>query len=105
MPSGFGRLELATGAGFAEVRDFYLARLRAAGFDMQDHGVAPLNAAAAAWLGIAGNLSGLRADIDDAIAVIIRTADGLIPSRIVELRWSKTSETPQPPAGVQAQPQ
>jgi hypothetical protein len=94
MPSGVGTLQIGTRAGFDDVRQFYRDRLTEAGFDVSDRGVAPLNPATAAYLGIAGNLSGRRAASDDLVEVVIRTPDGLIPSRTVELHWRKISESP-----------
>jgi hypothetical protein len=100
LPSGVGTLQIGTRAAYDEVRQFYHAHLTEAGFDVTDRGVAPLNPATAAWLGIAGNLSARRAATDDQVEVVIRTADGLIASRMVELHWRKISETP----GAVAQP-
>jgi len=94
MPSGVGTLQIGTRAAFDEVRTFYRDHLTAAGFDVTDRGVAPLNPATAALLGIAGSLSGRRAATDDHIEVVIRTPDGLIASRLVDLHWRKISETP-----------
>ena len=94
LPSGVGTLQIGTRAGLDDVRMFYRDELTAAGFDVTDRGIAPLNPATAAFLGIAGNLSGRRAATDDLIEVVIRTADGLLPSRMVELHWRKISEGP-----------
>jgi hypothetical protein len=99
MPSGVGTLEIGTRAGFSDVRDFYLARLDEAGFNVVDRGTAPLNPLTAAYLGIAGSLEATRAVTDDFVNVVIRTPDGIIPSRVVELRWRKISEMPLPPGG------
>src|SRR5262245_57243048 len=52
MPSGVGTLQIGTRAAFDEVRTFYRDHLTAAGFDVTDRGVAPLNPATAALLGI-----------------------------------------------------
>jgi hypothetical protein len=94
MPSGVGKLDIGTRAGFSEVRDFYLARLADAGFDVVDRGIGPLNPPTAAYLGIAGSLDATRAATGDFVTVVIRTADGIIPSRVVELSWRKISEMP-----------
>jgi hypothetical protein len=94
MPSGFGTLQIGTRAGFEEVRRFYLDRLAAEGFAVTDRGISPLNPATAAWLGIAGSLAGRRPDTDDQVDVMIRTPDGLLPSRMVEIHWRKISESP-----------
>lgn len=100
IPSGFGSLQIATRAAFHDVRSFYLDTLGAAGFEVRDRGIAPLNPATAAYLGIAGTLSGRRAATDDLVEVEIRTPDGLLRSRLVELHWRKISETPLPPAAA-----
>jgi hypothetical protein len=94
MPSGVGKLDIGTRAGFSEVRDFYLARLADAGFDVVDRGIGPLNPATAAYLGIAGSLEATRAATGDFITVVIRTPDGIIASRVVELSWRKIGEMP-----------
>ncbi|MET0629597.1 MAG: hypothetical protein ABWY92_01955, partial [Xanthobacteraceae bacterium] len=101
MPSGFHSLDLATRASFEDVKRFYTDRLTAAGFAVVDNGVGPLNPLTAAYLGIAGSLSGRRVATDDQIEIMIRTPDGLIPSRALELRWRKISETPVAAAGQQ----
>jgi hypothetical protein len=101
MPSGFHSLDLATRASFEDVKRFYTDRLTASGFTVVDNGVAPLNPLTAAYLGIAGSLSGRRVASDDQIGIMIRTPDGLIPSRAIELRWRKISETPIAAAGQQ----
>jgi len=99
MPSGASRVEIGTRADFAEVRDFYLARLAEAGFDVVDRGIAPLSPLTAAYLGIAGSLAATRASTDDFVSVVIRTPDGIIASRLVELSWGKISERSLPPDG------
>jgi len=53
-----------------------------------------LNPPTAALLGIDGMLSAKRHSTDDAIDVQIRTPEGLIPSRLLQIRWRKISETP-----------
>ena len=99
IPSGSFALDLATRASFEEVKRFYAERLAAAGFTVTDNGLGPLNPATAALLGIAGSLSGSRAATDDRIDVMIRTPDGLIPSRLLQIQWRKISEFPEPAAG------
>ena len=94
MPGGFHSLDLGTRASLDEVKRFYTAELTAAGFVVEDHGLMSLNPATAAMLGIAGALSGKRADTDDQIDIQIRTPDGLIPSRMLQIRWRKISEAP-----------
>ena len=48
----------------------------------------------AAMLGIAGMLSAKRIATDDRIDIQIRTADGLVPSRLLQINWRKISESP-----------
>ena len=76
------------------MKRFYADRLTASGFEVTDLGVAPLNPLTAAHLGIAGTLAARRAASDDAIDIQIRTTDGLIPSRLLQIHWRKTSEYP-----------
>jgi hypothetical protein len=96
-PSGFHSLELGTRASLEEVKRFYTAALTAAGFEVTDHGIAPLNPLTAAYLGIAGTLSGRRAATDDAIDIQIRTPDGLIPSRHCKSIGARSANFPPPP--------
>lgn len=92
-PSGVAFLELAVHGATDEVRDFYLSRLAAEGFAVEDHGTLGLNAAAAAYLGVAGSLSAARATTDDYIVVQISTEEGLlVRTRLVKLQWRKLSE-------------
>jgi hypothetical protein len=48
----------------------------------------------AAYLGVDGMLSAKRHATDDAIDVQIRTPDGIIPSRLLQIHWRKISATP-----------
>jgi hypothetical protein len=93
-PSGFHGLELATRASLEEVKRFYTEQLTAAGFAVEDLGTLSLDPMTAAYLGIAGALSAKRAASDDQIDIQIRTADGLIPSRMLQISWRKMSEMP-----------
>ena len=93
-PSGAHSLDLATRASLDEVKRFYTERLTASGFEVSDLGTYSLNPATAAMLGIAGALSALRVATDDQIDIQIRTPDGLIPSRMLQIRWRKISEFP-----------
>jgi len=93
-PSGFHSLDLATRASLAEVKRFYSEQLTASGFEVSDLGTYSLNPATAAMLGIAGALLARRIATDDQIDIQIRTADGLIPSRMLQIRWHKISEMP-----------
>ncbi len=93
MPSGFHSLDLVTRATLDDVKRFYIDRLTAAGFAVADNGLGPLNPLTAAYLGIAGSLSGRRAATDDQIEIVIRTTEGIIfPSRPLQLQWRKMSE-------------
>ena len=92
--SGFHSLDLATRASLEDIKRFYTAELSAAGFAVEDQGIAPLNPATAAYLGIDGTLAGKRASTDDVINVQIRTPEGLIPSRLLQIRWRKIGELP-----------
>jgi hypothetical protein len=56
-----------------------------------------LNPPTAAMLGIDGMLSAKRHATDDAVDVQIRTPDGLIPSRLLQIHWRKISATPVTP--------
>jgi hypothetical protein len=102
MPSGVHSLDLATRASLDEVRRFYIAQLTAAGFEVTDTGILSLNPLTAAYLGIAGSLTGRRVATDDRIDIQIRTPDGLIPSRLLQIHWRKISEFPAQPAPVPA---
>lgn len=90
-PQGFGLVEIATRAALEDLRPFFLRELGRAGFETRDEGIAPLNAASAALVGLADTIVAERAATKDCVAVQIRTADGwLIPSRIVQISWYKT---------------
>ena len=106
MPGGFHSLDLGTRASLGEVKRFYTAELTASGFVVEDLGLMSLNPATAAMLGIDGALSAKRAETDDQIDIQIRTPDGLIASRMLQIRWRKISETPvhAPPAAPPAAP-
>jgi hypothetical protein len=92
-PSGVSFLELAVHGAARDVRDFYLSRLGAEGFAVDDHGTLGLNARAADFLGVAGAVSATRAATDDYIVVQISTEEGLVVrSRLVKLQWRKLSE-------------
>src|SRR5581483_10095729 len=80
-PSGFHSLELATRAGLDEVKRFYTDALTAAGFEVSDLGLWPLDARTAQLLGMDGTLLARRAASDDQINIQIRTPEGLVPSR------------------------
>jgi hypothetical protein len=73
-PSGVGFLELA-------VHD--------------DLGTQGLNAATAAYLGVAGSLVGKRASTGDVLTIQIRDEEGILfRSRLLQLSWRKLSEWP-----------
>ena len=101
-PSGAHSLELAVRASLADVKRFYTERLAAEGFEVADRGLMSLDPRSAALLGIAGALSARRPATDDAIEIQIRTAEGLIPSRLLQIHWRKISEYPAVPQPPQA---
>jgi hypothetical protein len=94
FPSGFHSLEIGTRASLDEVKRFYTEQLTSAGFEVSDLGLMGLNPMTAAYLGVDGMLSAKRHSSDDAIDIQIRTSDGLIPSRLLQIHWRKISETP-----------
>jgi hypothetical protein len=96
-PSEFHSLEIGTRASLDEVKRFYTGQLRSNGFEVSDLGWMGLNPPTAALLGINGMLSVKRDATDDAIDVQIRTPDGIIPSRLLQIHWRKISETPATP--------
>jgi hypothetical protein len=100
-PFGFHTLELATRASLDEVKRFYTRELVAAGFEVSDLGLMNLNPVTARLLGTDGSLVARRAATDDMVTIHIRTADGLIPSRMLQIHWAKISEYP---AQAQAAP-
>ena len=93
-PSGFHSFDIGTRASLEDVRRFYTEALAAAEFEVTDTGTLNLNPATAAMLGIAGSLSARRASTDDQVDIQIRTPDGLIPSRLLQIHWRKISEMP-----------
>lgn len=93
-PDGFHSLEIGTRASLDEVKRFYTGQLTSAGFEVSDLGLMGLNPATAAYLGVDGMLSAKRQSTDDAINIQIRTPDGLIPSRMLQIHWHKISATP-----------
>lgn len=95
-PSGFHSLDLATRASVDDVKRFYTEKLSASGFDVEDMGLLSLNPMTARFLGIAGALSAKRAATDDRFDMQIRTAEGIVPSRMLQIHWRKISETPEP---------
>jgi hypothetical protein len=103
-PSGAHSLDIATRASLAEVKRFYTERLTASGFKVTDLGTLSLDPRTAALLGIDGALSARRDATDDLIDIQIRTPDGLIPSRLLQIRWRKISEFPAAAAAASAPP-
>lgn len=94
-PGGIGHLDLAARGSPEEVREFYIQRLRGAGFDARDHEVPGLNPLTTAYLGLAGSVIGKRPASDDIIMVQIRTEEGwFVPSRLLQISWRKISELP-----------
>ena len=104
IPSGAHSLELGTRASLEDVKRFYTTALTAAGFEVADLGLLSLNPLTAAYLGIAGALTATRIATDDRIDIQIRTPDGLIPSRTLQILWRKLSETPAAAIAPQATP-
>ena len=96
-PGGFFALDLAARASLDDVRHFYTAALAAHGFAVRDVGTWPLNAAAARLLGMDDTLIARRATTDDQVDVQIRTPEGLIPARMIQIHWRKISELPRTP--------
>jgi hypothetical protein len=96
-PSGFHSFDIGTRASLDDVKRFYSEALTAAGFEVTDTGLLTLNPLTAAYLGIAGSLSARRVSTDDLVDIQIRTPDGLIPSRLLQIHWRKISETPAVP--------
>jgi hypothetical protein len=92
-PAGFHGLDLGTRASLDEVKRFYTERLTGAGFEVDDLGLMGLNPLTAAYLGVDGTLSAKRPSTDDAIVVQIRTPDGIMPSRLLQIHWHKISAT------------
>jgi hypothetical protein len=94
-PSGVGLLDLAVHGSTDEVRDFYRSRLEGSGFMVEDLGTQGLNAATAAYLGVADVLFAKRPETDDSVGIQIRTEEGVIVrSRLVQVSWRKLSEWP-----------
>lgn len=81
--------EVASSRSVPELRDFYLARLKAAGFDVADRGTLNLNARAAAYLGIADTLAATRKASGDSVNVTIGTPEGVLGARLIKLGWWK----------------
>ena len=96
-PSGFHSLEIATRASLDEVKRFYTGELAATGFEVADLGIAPLNPATAAYLGIAGRW---RANVPRATTRSPSRSAPPIPSRLLQIHWYKISEHPQHAAAV-----
>ena len=89
-----GDVELLTHRSVEEIKRFYLEALGAAGFEMRDMGLGPLNAATAAYLGIDNTLTGYRSEARLAISVLTRSPGGVIfPSRTVQIHW-QTRDAP-----------
>jgi hypothetical protein len=83
-----GGVELATQADVAAVKAFYTEALGKIGFAVEDDGLGPLNAATAAYLGMAGTLLAERRSTGHELTLQIRTPDGLIvASRLLQIEW------------------
>ena len=84
-------LEVSSHRSLDELRRFYIARLRAAGFAVTDLGTLNLNARAAGYLGIGDTLSATRKSSGDAVNITIGTPDGVFGARLVQLGWWKST--------------
>jgi hypothetical protein len=93
MPSGFHSLDLATRDSADQVRRFYVARLEAADFAVEDLGLDTLTPPVADYLGIAGFISARRAATGDEFDLTIRTPDGFFGSRLIQSQWRKMGES------------
>jgi hypothetical protein len=83
-PTGVGFLDLAARGSAEDVRDFYIAHLRAAGFEARELDMPGLNPMTAAYLELAGSVSSKRPATDDVVTVQIRTEDGIfLPSGLL----------------------
>jgi len=90
-PQGFGSLDVITRGSLADVRAFYMRELKRLGFEPHDLGIAPLNPASAALLGVGGSIVAERPATKDCFAVQIRTEEGwLFASRPLHLQWYKS---------------
>jgi hypothetical protein len=84
-------LEVTSHRSLAELRRFYIAHLRAAGFSVTDLGTLNLNARAADYLGIGDTLSATRKSSGDAVNITIGTPEGVFGARLVQLGWWKNA--------------
>jgi hypothetical protein len=85
-------LDLATHVSLADIKRFCREHLAHAGFVVTDEGIGQMNAPTAAYLGIGGILSAVRAASRDEIYITIRTPEGLFATTQVELRWRKSRD-------------
>ena len=86
---GIGSLDVSTRMELEPLRRFYRDVLTHAGFAVDDQGLGPLNPGTAALLGVAAMLVAERATTRDQVSIHIRTPEGLIPSRLVQMNWRK----------------
>lgn len=85
-----GGVDLITHGNVADIRQFYLDTLAAAGFDIRDVGTGAADARTAAFFGIDKQLLGYRADTDVTISISIDAPSGLVlRPRIVKLHWQQ----------------
>jgi hypothetical protein len=104
-PAGFHGLDLGTRASLEEVKRFYTEQLTTAGFEVNDRGLMGLNPLTAAYLGVDGQLLAKRPSTGDAIDIQIRTPDGIIPSRLLQIHWRKIGATSAASETTAAHPQ
>ena len=97
FPSGVHSLDVSTRDPLDDIKRFYVARLEEAGFKVRDLGTYPTDARTAAFLRLDSTLYAERPATDDRIAIQIRTPEGLLAARLLQLQWRKISETPAVP--------
>jgi hypothetical protein len=89
-----GDVELLTRMDVDEIKRFYVERLSASGFDINDLGFGSLNEPIANYLGIANMLKGRRRGAGLSITITTRSAGGFIlPSRTVQIHWQTGEKT------------
>lgn len=90
-PIGVSFLELASRATLDELRRLYIDRLKSAGFTVEDLGTGTLNADAADFLGVANMLVATREATGDQINISIRTPEGILATRLIQMNWRNTA--------------
>jgi hypothetical protein len=90
---GMGSLDVSSRMELEPLRRFYRDALTQAGFTVDDQGIGPLNPATAALLGMSAMIVAERAATRDQVSIHIRTPEGLMPSRLVQMNWRKQAVT------------